>query len=439
MRLSGWGGLAAALIFMSMGVAGARAASAPCPLSVDEVEVALDGQYRRLMESRGAPATDYMSNARDGIDDYLSYRQRPDDDGARLLLIYVTAGDVACVLPRSSRDRDELAGYLLPEPVPTLMGDIDRLLGAVQRPFAGRSGTLPTLRAGQSRGPTPAGGEVTPPLEVARRAVARQLFPPEIVARLAEASALYVVPAVNIGTVPFALLDPDEDGVPLLDAMSITIAPSLNDVAAASVLVMGAITGRVSVVGDPDATADPDWDFPRLPAARREAEAVAHRFGTLPVLGSDATVAQALAVMREAEYIHIAAHGFSDALAPLDGSFLAFTGGRLTARQIQDVPVAPYAIAVLSACQTGLGGIHEAGIIGLARAFLIAGSSAVVASLWNVDDEATAHMMTVFADLLGPNDPAEALRRAQLETRRKWPDPAQWGSFITFGHRIVVE
>jgi CHAT domain-containing protein len=265
------------------------------------------------------------------------------------------------------------------------------------------------------------------------------LFPRSVAERMTGLSALFVVPAANIGIVPFTMLDPDGDGQALVDTTSVTIAPSLRDVITQPHATMGPITGRISVFGDPDATNDPEWDFPRLPAAQREAREVANTFSALPILGSDATVAEALGRIAGSDYVHIAAHGYSDPNDPLDGSFLAFTGGRLTARQVQSMTVAPYAIVVLSACQTGLGGVHDAGIIGLARAFLIAGGSTVLASLWNVDDEATEFMMVRFAQLLGPNDPAEALRLAQLETRRRWPDPAQWAAFVTFGMRIVTQ
>ncbi|MBL0086759.1 MAG: CHAT domain-containing protein [Ideonella sp.] len=59
-------------------------------------------------------------------------------------------------------------------------------------------------------------------------------------------------------------------------------------------------------------------------------------------------------------------------------------------------------------------------------------------SLWSVDDAATAALMTQFAQALSRPEPyryfpAEALRRAMLEVRRRRPDPAHWASFTTFG------
>jgi CHAT domain-containing protein len=80
-----------------------------------------------------------------------------------------------------------------------------------------------------------------------------------------------------------------------------------------------------------------------------------------------------------------------------------------------------------------LGKTHDAGIIGLARAFQIAGVPRVVMSLWSVNDAATSELMQAFVANLRSFVPAEALRRAMLQVRRKRPHPAQWASFVLFG------
>jgi CHAT domain-containing protein len=103
-----------------------------------------------------------------------------------------------------------------------------------------------------------------------------------------------------------------------------------------------------------------------------------------------------------------------------------------TAREIQQTRLSAR-LAVLSACQTGLGKAHDAGIIGLARAFQLAGVPRVVMSLWSVYDDATAELMQAFARHLRAHAPAEALRQAMLEVKRHRPDPTEWASFVIFG------
>jgi CHAT domain-containing protein len=95
--------------------------------------------------------------------------------------------------------------------------------------------------------------------------------------------------------------------------------------------------------------------------------------------------------------------------------------GILTAETIVGLRLEGLELAVLSACQTGLGeaGGGE-GVFGLQRAFHLAGCRNVIASLWSVDDDATAALMILFYhNLLEKHlDAADALRQAQLTLYR---------------------
>jgi CHAT domain-containing protein/tetratricopeptide (TPR) repeat protein len=99
----------------------------------------------------------------------------------------------------------------------------------------------------------------------------------------------------------------------------------------------------------------------------------------------------------------------------------------------------PAELVVLSACQTALGKeIKGEGLIGLTRGFMHAGAPRVVASLWKVDDRATAELMRRFYEgMLGPRKlpPAAALRAAQLEMSRTamWKQPYYWAGFLLQG------
>jgi CHAT domain-containing protein/tetratricopeptide (TPR) repeat protein len=92
-------------------------------------------------------------------------------------------------------------------------------------------------------------------------------------------------------------------------------------------------------------------------------------------------------------------------------------GGILTAEAIAGLPLGNLELAVLSACETGLGDVAGGeGVFGLQRAFHMAGAHIVVASLWKVDDQATTALMKLFYDQLWTKKkpPLAALREAQL-------------------------
>jgi CHAT domain-containing protein len=95
--------------------------------------------------------------------------------------------------------------------------------------------------------------------------------------------------------------------------------------------------------------------------------------------------------------------------------------GILTGEELLGLRLEGLELAVLSACETGLGeeGGGE-GVYGLQRSFHVAGCRSVIASLWKVDDDATQALMALFYRYLWEKklDPAEALRQAQLTLYR---------------------
>jgi CHAT domain-containing protein len=99
---------------------------------------------------------------------------------------------------------------------------------------------------------------------------------------------------------------------------------------------------------------------------------------------------------------------------------------------------APVDLVVLSACQTALGkDVRGEGLVGLTRGFMYAGASGVVASLWNVEDKATAELMKQFyANMLRKGmPPGMALREAQNSIRQnpRWRSPYYWAAFTLQG------
>ena len=105
-------------------------------------------------------------------------------------------------------------------------------------------------------------------------------------------------------------------------------------------------------------------------------------------------------------------------------------------------------LVVLSACQTGLGSGALADVpagddwVGLTRAFLHAGAAHVVATLWPVDDWATAALMERFYQgYAGGADPAGALAAAQraLLAQPATSHPFYWAGFVAVGGAERVE
>jgi len=116
--------------------------------------------------------------------------------------------------------------------------------------------------------------------------------------------------------------------------------------------------------------------------------------------------------------------------------------GLLTAEEITYLDLKECELVVLSACETGLGRAEGGeGMIGLRRAFRMAGARTVISSLWEVSDAATQDLMTLFYENLWLRGlpKLEALRRAQLsmlEHNRELHGhgmPFTWGAFVLDG------
>jgi CHAT domain-containing protein/tetratricopeptide (TPR) repeat protein len=179
--------------------------------------------------------------------------------------------------------------------------------------------------------------------------------------------------------------------------------------------------------------------FSGLKFANTEARAIAQLYGVQPVTGMAATEEAFKQRSTKASVIHIAAHGeFNKESPAFSRIVLAPKGkedGSLTVREIYDLDLSSARLVVLSACQTNLGGNRPGDdVVGLTRAFLHAQASAVVSSLWAVDDESTATLMTAFhKELQKGKSKAEALQAAQALTREKFPHPSQWAAFVLTG------
>ena len=150
-----------------------------------------------------------------------------------------------------------------------------------------------------------------------------------------------------------------------------------------------------------------DRPLPSLPGAAREVASVASlvpRAALVRLEGADAdeaSLSRALATSRPS-VLHFATHGFvfDD---PKQSAFLALNrrgstaadDGRLTLDEVYGLRL-DTDLVVLSACRTGSGQVSSDGVLGLARGFFYAGSPSVLATYWDVVDDATARLMTGF-------------------------------------------
>jgi CHAT domain-containing protein/Flp pilus assembly protein TadD len=106
--------------------------------------------------------------------------------------------------------------------------------------------------------------------------------------------------------------------------------------------------------------------------------------------------------------------------------------GILTAAEIAELNLLGTELAVLSACETGLGEVNNGeGVFGLQRAFKLAGVQTLVMSLWEVSDSATSKLMEEFyRRLLNGEGKQEAFKGAQRQVREQYPQPYYWAAFV---------
>jgi hypothetical protein len=185
-------------------------------------------------------------------------------------------------------------------------------------------------------------------------------------------------------------------------------------------------------------------DFRPLPYTALEVEGVAVSRADLILRREEATedgLWEALASrgpQHRWRSVHLAAHGHLDpahpAMAMLALAPSAREDGLLTVAEILR-HVVETDLVVLSACQTGRGELRRGeGLIGLCRAFMVAGAPRVVASLWDVPDDATRLLMEDFyLRLDGGADAVVALREAQEAVRTTHPEPAAWAGWVLWG------
>jgi CHAT domain-containing protein len=272
-------------------------------------------------------------------------------------------------------------------------------------------------------------------------------------------SSLIVVPDGALHLVPFGALE-DANGMTLNRRLTIAIVPSAtiystlkaeSQAAPAHRPFLGLAYTEASPAGIQSQSTTRGVfdlrgaDLKPLQFGREEIVEAANALGpgSVTLAGDRASEATLKAQpLGDFKVIHIAAHGISSEAEPDRAALVMAAGsssedGLWQAREIRQSRLNAD-LVVLSACETGTGRLAgEEGIMNLARAFLAAGAKSVVASLWAVDDRATATLMENFyRHLAAGAQVREALRQAQLDFITDYGVKAQpyyWAGFEVIG------
>ncbi|MCB9131401.1 MAG: CHAT domain-containing protein [Anaerolineales bacterium] len=391
-------------------------------LAFDLVE---QSRARAFLDSLDAGTSELVRKVEAASIDLTQVQQRlvPDD----LLLEYFTCGVLEARSSRKAAFRDSLKLYLPPpvillfavtsdavEVLDLAFSPVDvlpqRLTGAVERHF----------------------------LQLAiRRALHSRLIEP---ARhlLAGKRRVVIVPHGPLHYVPFAALV-DADGQTLLHdgGPDLVYGPS------ASVLFrdrpVGVLETERVVTTTCLAIGYNSDGANRLRHAEEEAEGIAFTLGgqalTGPASKRDALFQRAA----DARYLHISCHGQFDPDTPLASSLHLAAGETLTAQEVLDNLRLRCELVTLSACESGLSTVRRGDeLMGLVRAFMLAGAPAVVATLWRVDERSTRLLMERFYyELASGVHPATALHRSQIFLRNlnlDYADPFYWAPFVLVGN-----
>ncbi|HRR39762.1 MAG TPA: CHAT domain-containing protein [Syntrophales bacterium] len=261
------------------------------------------------------------------------------------------------------------------------------------------------------------------------RALYRQLFAPAMPS--IKTTKVIVVPHGPLHYLPFAALS-DGKGY-LVDRFSIRMLPS------ASVLVFlksPAKQGEQNalIFGNPNLN-DERYD---LKFAQDEALAIGRILPNSRVLlRGEASKANLLAWGERYSLVHLAVHGVFDQEKPLDSALLLAADGKgsglLRVGDIYQLSLKADLVS-LSACETALGKVATGDdVVGFTRGFLYAGARSLLSSLWQVDDKATHDLMVAFYSNLSKMDKDEALRQAQIKTKRQYAHPYYWAAFLITG------
>ena len=253
----------------------------------------------------------------------------------------------------------------------------------------------------------------------------------------ARAERIVICPDDELGRLPFEALR--VDGRSLGRSHRLERAPSLS--VRAQLAARKAMGSQLAIVDSVTAPADETrLGLAPLTFSAREADLVAQAYRVAPHrLSAAAATRAALRDLLDSggyDVVHVSAHAVENPLLPT-ASLLLLADGPVALPSLVDVPLRG-ALLVLSACSsangvTARGGEGELGLLGWPIA---AGARGLIASIWPVNQQATADLMGQFhAFLASGSDVAEAMRRARdvLAAAPQYTHPRYWAGFVVIG------
>jgi CHAT domain-containing protein/tetratricopeptide (TPR) repeat protein len=236
---------------------------------------------------------------------------------------------------------------------------------------------------------------------------------------------LVIVPDGPLHEVPFSAVRQPGTGRLLVEDFPISVAPSLLAFLTASHVAQEKFPNldRALLIKGRTGAAEGQPSLPALPNAAAEVEKIAAYYSQVKILSdSTATSASFLEEAGRFPVVHFAGHARADRALPSYSRFFmspspSNPSGWLLLRDLETTSFPHTALVVLGACETGAGRIVRGeGVISLARPFLANGAAGVVYSLGNVDDSASARLLTGFhASIFAGLEPVIALQRVQRE------------------------
>jgi CHAT domain-containing protein len=278
--------------------------------------------------------------------------------------------------------------------------------------------------------------------------VISNLVSPRVSSKIKE---LIIIPTGKLGTLPFEALP--EKKIKVEDFKSVTYLIDRYSIAyefSTSLLLQK--NKSKSTIVNPTIFLCAPVTFPEkdnlntLPGTEKEISTIAQLFAgnskSIKFAEANETMIKSKEIASY-DYLHFATHGIVDEANPESSKiFLNTTAtddGNLYAGEIYNLSLNAN-LAVLSACQTGLGKVSKGeGVIGLSRALVYAGAKNIIVSFWSVADESTAELMTDFYSfLLKSKSPSFslALQEAKLKMIKsdKYSTPFYWAPFILIGY-----